>query len=73
MLDSAELQGATCLVLCSRLTEILGGDSEVIEKELVYVVQTTNGRTELLEPSQFRERHPGDANSHRGTIEGFSR
>jgi hypothetical protein len=36
--------------------EILHGDPEVIEKELVYLVETLSGTLELLKPSEFQQR-----------------
>ena len=36
--------------------EILHGDPDVIEKELIYLVETPSGTLELLEPSEFQER-----------------
>ncbi len=35
--------------------ELLQGDSEVIEEELVYLVEQTDGRIEVLRPAAFRE------------------
>ena len=36
--------------------EILHGDPEVVEKELVYLVETPSGTLELLKPSEFQKR-----------------
>jgi hypothetical protein len=36
--------------------EILHGDPELIEKELIYLVETPTGAAEILKPSEFRKR-----------------
>jgi WD40 repeat protein len=36
--------------------QILHGDAETIERELVYLVENENGRLEVLKPSEFQQR-----------------
>jgi hypothetical protein len=43
-------------VTLSAAGQILHGDAEIIEKELVYFVETPTGTMELLRPSEFHER-----------------
>jgi len=43
-------------VTLSSAGQILHGDAEIIEKELVYLVETPTGTMELLKPSEFQER-----------------
>jgi WD40 repeat protein len=42
-------------VTFSAAGELLYGDPEVIEKEIIYLLEKEDGRTEVLSPSSFRQ------------------